>query len=191
MLYYCQLSIRAEELTQHMILGASSNCFALVDSGANINIGTTALSRILNLPIQSLTKAVSINTAASGGIMEAIGVIDVGGYLGHMLIVPRASQCLISTDVLTKRGLTVILSTVTCILQTSKKEQIILRKQPNGLFYLNITKFVKSIFNQSYSPPVLVHHDISPQVYWDTQWTASTLIESEKLRLFGNARMRW
>jgi hypothetical protein len=37
--FYCQLSIRTEELKQHMLSGATSNCFALVDSSANINIG--------------------------------------------------------------------------------------------------------------------------------------------------------
>jgi hypothetical protein len=149
---------------QLMILG--SKILALVDSGAGVNIETTALSQRLQLPILYIPRTVSIKNAESGRIMKAIGIIDIGGYLGRMPVVPKAYQCLISTDVSTKRGLTVIFTKGNCIIQNPQKEAIVLMKQANGLlFYLNIGKFLRTPFKMSYSPLFLVYQNISPQQY--------------------------
>jgi hypothetical protein len=77
---------------------------ALVDSGANCHIATMLLANKIGITIVKMVGNKRIDLAQKGTFMTAIGTINVGGLIGTMLVVPTASENLISTSLLMKMG---------------------------------------------------------------------------------------
>ena len=92
-------------------MGDKADNLALLDSGANIHIATMALVKLLNVNITYFRNKLNINTAANGEHIEAIGKILVDGYIGAMLVIPQASQNLLSTTLLTMKNLQICFTT--------------------------------------------------------------------------------
>ena len=77
----------------------------MLDSGANVNIATLHLAVALGLPIADRDSGRQIGTADKGYTLQIHGWINVGGYIGKMAVVEKASFSLLPVSRLQRHGL--------------------------------------------------------------------------------------
>ena len=158
-------------------LGNKPILFGLIDSGANVHIVTSQLAEYLNLPINKFNQPVVISTAKEDSTIPATGYIKLGGYIGDMVVVPKAAQNLLSTSLLQDHGLTVTFhANGTCELSTKRTKLLLSKDVKTGLFYLNIAEFIISPLNKDctfYHQPLYL---INNQEQWDGSYDFNTLI---------------
>ena len=75
---------------------------AMVDQGANVNLGPVRLAKALGLDIVPHTDGRKIGTADSEGQMEIVGWIFPGGFIGVIALVKKAAYTLLSVTELQK-----------------------------------------------------------------------------------------
>ena len=78
---------------------------AMIDSGANVNIGPPALADKLQLAIVPHTDKRGIGTAKSDGMLVIMGWIFPTGYTGPIAIVKEAAFTLLAVTNLQKNGM--------------------------------------------------------------------------------------
>ena len=69
---------------------------AMIDSGANVNVGPAALAEVLNLAIIPHTDKRGIGTAKSDNVLTTIGWISPSGFTGPIAIVKEAAFTLLT-----------------------------------------------------------------------------------------------
>ena len=83
-----------------------SNCtMAMMDSGANVNIGPLALAEALHLAVIPHTDKRGIGTSKFNGILTIIGWIFPSGYTGPIAIVKEAAFTLLAVINLQRNGM--------------------------------------------------------------------------------------
>ena len=78
---------------------------AMVDMGANVNLGPVRLAKALGLPIIPHIDGRRIGTADSEGNMDIVGWIFPRGYTGPIALVKRAAWTLLSVVQLQQNGM--------------------------------------------------------------------------------------
>jgi hypothetical protein len=118
---------------------------AMIDSGANVNISSPELSKILRLEIMPHNDKRSIGTAKQGGVLRIIGWIFPTGFTGPIAIVEGAAFTLLSTAHLQRNsmGVNFPFDEKICILYT--KYNVFLRLEMNEedqLYFVDIRKLM-------------------------------------------------
>ena len=103
------------------VQGVKPKWQALVDSGANINLGPEWLAEAPGLGIVPHTDGRKIGTAKTDGEMIIIGWIFPGGYIGGIALVKDANYILVSVQLLQQHGMSVEFprDTDICVLSTA------------------------------------------------------------------------
>ena len=78
---------------------------AMIDSGANLNLGPSRLAKALRLEIVPHVDARRIGTADTKGHMVIIGWLFPRGFTGPIAIVERATYTLLSVSELQQYGI--------------------------------------------------------------------------------------
>ena len=78
---------------------------AMVDMGANVNVGPVRLAKALSLPIIPHIDGRRIGTADSEGNMDIVGWIFPRGYTGPIALVKRAAWTLLSVVQMQMNGM--------------------------------------------------------------------------------------
>ena len=82
------------------------NCTqAMIDSGANVNVGPKAFAEAMNMAIIPHTDKRGIGTAKSNGILTIIGWIFPSGYTGPIAIVKEVAFTLLAVINLQQNGM--------------------------------------------------------------------------------------
>ena len=94
----CNMDIRGRPRSQEDVYKA------MVDQGANVNLGPVRLAKALGLQIVPHTDGRKIGTADEDGQMEILGWIFPRGYTGPIAVVKKAAYLLLSVIQLQKHG---------------------------------------------------------------------------------------
>ena len=135
---------------------ANHNCCtqAMIDSGANVNIGPPALVDRLQLAIVPHTDKRGIGTEKSDGMLAIIGWIFPTGYTGPIAIVKEAAFTLLAVINLQRNGMGVDFpfNEDYCLLYT--KDSVfaeLTRCTVNQLYFIDINKLLHNYSMLIYS----------------------------------------
>ena len=118
---------------------------AMIDSGANVNIGPPALTAYLQLTVIPPTDKRSIGTAKENGVLTIVGWIFPTGYTGPIAIVKEAAFTLLAVINLQRNGMGVDFpyNDDICVLYTHKYTFAHLLRCPyNELYFIDISKLM-------------------------------------------------
>jgi len=132
---------------------------AMVDLGANVNIGPLSLGRALGLQIMPHTSGRKIGTADTEGEMEIVGWIFPRGYTGPIAMVTKAAYTLLSVIQLQRNGMGVYCppDRPVCVLTIfDNMTEIIFieltQSAPTNLFFVDIRKLISGYFPEYIQP---------------------------------------
>jgi hypothetical protein len=122
---------------------------AMVDQGANVNLGPVRLAKALGLEIVPHTDGRKIGTADSEGQMEIVGWIFPGGFIGAIALVGKAAYTLLSVTELQKNWMGVhcppgrSLCTITVMEEDREVVYIeIVQSAPTNLYFVDLRKLL-------------------------------------------------
>ena len=124
------------------------NCtVAMIDSGANVNVGPITLADELQLEIIPHPDKRGIGTAKSDGILTIIGWIFPSGYTGPIAILQEAAFTLLAVINLQRNGMGVDFphGETSCHLYTEHSTFATLqRNQEQDLYFIDINKLMST-----------------------------------------------
>ena len=118
---------------------------AMIDSGANVNVGPITLAETLQLEMIPHTDKRGIGTAKSDGLLTIIGWIFPSGYTGPIAIVKEAAFTLLAVVNLQTNGMGVDFphDEAICRLYTQHYTFVELtRNHEDGLYFINLKKLM-------------------------------------------------
>ena len=134
---------------------------AMIDGGANLNLGPRRLAKALRLEIVPHVDARRIGTADSAGHMVIVGWIFPRGFTGPIAIVERAAYTLLSVSELQKNGMGANCppSRSVCELVTLGAEQqeevfiSIPQLPPTNLYFIDVRKLMNTYMPEYVAAP--------------------------------------
>ena len=139
----CNINIRERARTLEDVYKA------MVDLGANVNLGPVRLAKALGLQIVPHKDGRKIGTADEDGKMEIVGWIYPNGYTGPIAIVKKAAYVLLSVIQMQKHGMGVNCSPERpiCTLTILQKNIEIVfielvQSPPTNLYFIDIRKLI-------------------------------------------------
>ena len=123
---------------------------AMIDGGANLNLGPSHLAKALGLEIVPHVDGRRIGTADTAGRMVIIGWIFPRGFTGPIAIVERAAYTLLSVSELQKNGMGANCppNRSVCelvIIGANQEEQVFIsipQQPPTNLYFLDMRKLM-------------------------------------------------
>ena len=133
---------------------------AMVDLGANVNLGPVRLARVLSLTVVPHIDGRKIGTADTEGHMVIVGWIFPCGFTGPIALVEKAAYILLSVIQLQKNGMGVHCppERPICILTMMDNEDEVVfieiyQSAPTNLYFVDINKLIDG-YMPEYVPQV-------------------------------------
>jgi len=134
-------------LMKHITSTAANISFtqAMIDSGANVNVGPVELANALHLEIIPHTDKRGIGTAKTSGFLTILGWIFPSGYTGPIAIVKEAAFTLLAVVNLQRNGMGVDFphdDTICRLYNQTSTFAILQRDKAHNLYFIDLHKLM-------------------------------------------------